>query len=226
MRQGRQWRCGAACSPASVKGESELSESIKHRCHGNRVSTLEGHKMERAFPSCWEAVKNDTQLKPHTASFKNSLSQRAFFYLCRRDFAHLRESDVCFWLYLYLEIVSFLSCRRYITLTGFYFGRKITNWKAQDCVQTHTSALIYNTLTSQQVHGLIKVFPAVWRGSVRCRHHLPQLHQPGTHKCTQWANAARSSSGQMMNVLFFTVCPPFVNRVMESHLLHPGSGCK
>lgn len=29
-----------------VKGKSDLSESIKPRCHGNDVSTREGHKME------------------------------------------------------------------------------------------------------------------------------------------------------------------------------------
>lgn len=90
-----------ACSRASVKGKSDLSESIKRRCHGNDVSTLEGHKMERAFPSCWEAVKNDTQLKPHTASFKSSLSQRAFSCLrrSRQDFEFQWQTEVCLFVF-------------------------------------------------------------------------------------------------------------------------------
>lgn len=35
-----------ARSRISVKGESDLSESIKHCCYGNYVSTGEGHEME------------------------------------------------------------------------------------------------------------------------------------------------------------------------------------
>lgn len=56
VRQGHGGGGSQACSRISVKDESDLSNVIKPCCHGNGVSTREGHKMECVFPSCWALV--------------------------------------------------------------------------------------------------------------------------------------------------------------------------
>ena len=51
------------CGPwplSLIKGESELSEDIKGRRHGNRDGAHEGHKMECAFSSGRGPVMYDT----------------------------------------------------------------------------------------------------------------------------------------------------------------------
>lgn len=91
-----------------------------------------------------------------------------------------------------------------------------------------------HTHTSQQVHRLIRVFPAVWRGSVGCRHHLPQLRRDLTPSATHtpaasWANASSKQcvlsypQGRLLVGWWMrrcAVCPPFVNKVIEAQW-HP-----
>lgn len=47
------------------RASQSCQKASRRRCHGNHVSTSEGHKMECVFPSCWAPVVNDTLLKPH-----------------------------------------------------------------------------------------------------------------------------------------------------------------
>lgn len=120
----------------------------------------------------------------------------------------------------------------------FSLGIRITHLTVYTPVNTHTGA--HHILarphahTSQQVHRLIRVFPAVWRGSVGCRHHLPQLRRDLTPSATHtpaasWANASSKQcvlsypQGRLLVGWWMrrcAVCPPFVNKVIEAQW-HP-----
>lgn len=133
------------------------------------------------------------------------------------------------------EELRILNHKRCITLKVFYFywvlGYKLQIWKHRTAhiqVNAHT-----HTHTSQQVHRLIRVFPAVVRRSVGCRHHLPQLHRDltpsSTRTQTHTSAVPRGSvsseqcglscpQGRLLAGWWMccsSVCPPFVNRVIE-----------
>lgn len=155
-------------------------------------------------------------------------------------------------LYLYsgnMRHWVFQTMRR-IALKWFYFC-SVSREELQIGMLKKGTETYKHTHISQQVHRLIRVFPAVWRRSVGCRYHLSQLHRDpkpsATHAQThtsaaRWANtswkrcALSYPKGRLLARWWMccsAACPPFVNRVIEPQwhpappcLLHPGSGQK